>query len=76
MLYTSVPLEQVYRPDKEPQGREDDEYMEIPIEHGTVMVKRDGKDYIVEKTVSTDFNDYLKGEYTPGSRVKAEFTKI
>lgn len=71
MLYTVVPIENVYRNSEktkdivEEKGM--DKYKEIKIKHGRVMARVDGDQYIVDRVISTDMEDYLNDEYLPGA---------
>jgi hypothetical protein len=78
MLYTVVPLERVYhnfREDDKPKLKSGDnnkqesdntEYKEVMLEHGRVITRRDGENYIIEQINSTDMQDYLNEAYVPG----------
>ncbi len=82
MLYTVVPLERIYSCRTESvlgnthsdgtgkAGVTDVEYKSITLQHGNIYARRDGENYIVEGVNSTDMNDYLNQEYTPGTVIK------
>ncbi|MBP1756021.1 MAG: hypothetical protein H6Q59_2419 [Firmicutes bacterium] len=78
MLYTVWPLERVYaRPasytdikQENPKEAATMEYREVSLQHGKVVARRDGENYIVEQLYSTDMQDYLKADYSPGKNIK------
>lgn len=76
MLYTVIPLEQIYRSGygtkdepsfKATSGRE---YKEVPLPHGRIVARREGDNHIVERLVSTNMADYLNGSYHPGQMLE------
>jgi hypothetical protein len=78
MLYTVMPLERVYaRPvsytdikqDKTKEKAEE-EYREVPLQHGRIVTRRDGENYVIERVNSTSMSDYLNDEYVPGKSIK------
>lgn len=77
MLYTVKPLECIYaipyRPKQNskefPTKENEEEYREVLLEHGRIMTRREGEDYIIERITSTDMGDYLKDDYSPGKKV-------
>ncbi len=78
MLYTVRPLERVYaRPTsytdiKQEIGKDQTEaqYREVNLQHGRVITRREGDEYVVEGVTSTDMQDYLNEKYTPGKNLK------
>ena len=74
MLYTVRPLERVYaRPQSysdikqdQPEMKAEEEYREIPLQHGRIITKKSGENYVIEGISSTDMGDYLKDGYAPG----------
>lgn len=73
MLYTVIPLEQIYRngrrandiPSVQAAAKEI-EYKEVLLPHGRIVARRDGDNHIVERVVSTNMEDYLNVSYHPG----------
>ncbi len=79
MLYTAVPLERIYkdfnmteddRKKEQEKQQKDTEYKDVPLDHGRVMTRREGENYIIERINSTDMSDYLNEEYAPGKMYK------
>ena len=71
MLYTSVPLERVYKDFSQPDNsNENVEYKEVILPHGRIVTKRDGDNYVIEKINSTQMSDYLSDEYIPGKSIQ------
>ena len=76
MLYTVVPLERIYtdfsernKPTKKAENTDTQEYKEVILDHGRVVTRREGDNYIVERINSTNMSDYLNEDYTPGKTV-------
>ncbi|HKL99332.1 MAG TPA: YlzJ-like family protein [Mobilitalea sp.] len=76
MLYTVMPLERIYtdfnernKPAKKSEDTETQEYKEVMLEHGRVVTRREGDNYIIERIHSTNMTDYLNKDYTPGNTV-------
>jgi hypothetical protein len=71
MLYTVVPLEQIYRSveteSKQSNSEHSIEYKEFGLKYGKARARRDGEKYIVEHIESTDMSDYLRDDIYPGS---------
>jgi len=75
MLYTVVPLEKIYtdRTDsliKSKNSREESTNVErdgFGVEHGRIYTRREGENYIIEGIQSTDMQDYLNPQYSPGN---------
>ena len=78
MLYTVRPLERVYaRPasytdikQEKPKNQTELQYREVSLQHGRVVTRREGDEYVVEGINSTDMQDYLNEKYTPGKNFK------
>lgn len=78
MLYTVRPLERIYaRPASYTDIKQDKpkeaaamEYHEVSLKHGMVVTRREGENYVVDQLYSTDMQDYLKADYTPGKNIK------
>lgn len=74
MLYTVVPLERIYvdhnAKDQLKSEETEPEYKEVMLQHGRVVTRRDGKDYVVQKINSTNMSDYLNADYSPGKIIK------
>ncbi|MDF2487349.1 MAG: hypothetical protein K0R46_3517 [Herbinix sp.] len=82
MLYTVRPLERIYaRPTsytdiKQEQSKNaekeqsDSQYREMTLQHGKIVTRRDGENYVIEQVYSTDMQDYLKEDYSPGKNMK------
>lgn len=77
MLYTSRPLERIYadfigkergKPKKD--ARESAQYREVMLNHGRVVTRREGENYVVEHISSTDMKDYLNESYSPGKTIE------
>ena len=78
MLYTVRPLERVYaRPasytdikQEKPKNQSETQYREVTLQHGRVVTRREGDEYVVEGVISTDMKDYLNDKYSPGKNLK------
>ncbi|MDF2541637.1 MAG: hypothetical protein K0S47_1355 [Herbinix sp.] len=76
MLYTVIPLERVYvdhsnsAKSNVTDSIKEEEYKDIMLKHGRLIVKRSGDAYVVEKINSTDMKDYLNDEYVPGKTIR------
>ncbi len=78
MLYTVRPLERVYaRPasytdikQEKPKDLSETQYREVTLQHGRVVTRREGDEYVVEGVISTDMKDYLNDKYSPGKNLK------
>lgn len=78
MLYTVRPLEGVYaRPasysdikQEKPKDQTESQYREVNLQHGRVVTRREGDDYVIEGVNSTDMQDYLNEKYSPGKNLK------
>ncbi len=78
MLYTVRPLERVYaRPasytdikQEKPINQSETQYREVNLQHGRVVTRREGDEYVVEGVISTDMKDYLNDKYSPGKNLK------
>jgi len=76
MLYTVVPLECIYatpyRVKVEQKEKETEEqeaqYREVLLQHGRIVTRRNGEDYIIERINSTNMGDYLNEGYNPGKK--------
>lgn len=78
MLYTVIPLEQIYRKDSKNRKIEnktekktdqsDYEYKEVLLPHGRIITRREGDDHIIERINSTNMSDYLNTDYHPGKK--------
>ncbi|MDF2609344.1 MAG: hypothetical protein K0R92_818 [Lachnospiraceae bacterium] len=89
MLYTVVPLERIYSYQTESVliggNKRTDEYTELKsneseyasktLSHGRIYAKRNGDEYMVDRIVSTDMNDYLNPIYAPGSVIDINKSK-
>lgn len=75
-LYTVVPLERIYVDHRakefELKQRKDEQFdfKEVLIQHGRVLTRRDGDEYVIDKINSTDMSDYLNEDYSPGKAYK------
>ncbi|HKL80626.1 MAG TPA: YlzJ-like family protein [Mobilitalea sp.] len=76
MLYTVMPLERIYTDFSErnkatmkAENTETQEYKEVMLDHGRVVTRREGDNYIVERINSTNMGDYLNADYAPGKTV-------
>jgi hypothetical protein len=78
MLYTVRPLERIYaRPasysdikQEKPKDQTEASYREVNLRHGRVVTRREGDEYVVEGVSSTDMQDYLNEQYSPGKNFK------
>ena len=78
MLYTVMPLERIYaRPlsytdirQERPKEQPEAEYRDVPLQHGRLLTRREGENYVIERVNSTDMGDYLNDEYVPGKFYK------
>ncbi len=78
MLYTVRPLERIYaRPasytdikQDKPKETASMEYREVALKYGKVITRREGENYVVDQLYSTDMQDYLKTDYSPGKNIK------
>jgi hypothetical protein len=78
MLYTVRPLERVYaRPasytdvkQERPKDPNEVQYREVMLQHGKVVTRREGDSYVVEGVHSTDMQDYLNEQYSPGKNIR------
>lgn len=78
MLYTVRPLERVYgRPASysdikrdRPKDQAETQYREVNLQHGRIVTRREGDNYVVEGVISTDMQDYLNDKYSPGKNLK------
>ena len=81
MLYTVLPLEQIYR-DSKKNGRtrttnkasqeEETEYKDVVLQHGRIVTRKEGDRYVIEHINSTNMQDYLNSQYAPGNDYKDE----
>ena len=76
LLYTVVPLERIYidhrAKEYEAKQMKDEqiEFKEALLQHGRVITRQDGEDYVIDKIYSTDMSDYLNEDYSPGKPYK------
>jgi hypothetical protein len=78
MLYTVRPLERIYaRPvsytdikQDKPKDQTEAQYREVNLQHGRVVTRREGDEYVVEGVNSTSMQDYLNEQYSPGKSYK------
>jgi len=77
MLYTVRPLERIYATPrtketlkKEEKEREEAKYREVMLQHGRIVTRQQGDDYIIERIQSTDMKDYLNADYSQGKVYK------
>lgn len=71
MLYTVIPIEQIYRGIKKEIEIKKEE-KDIQILHGYVSVEKNGESYVVNRVISTDMKDYLNEMYFPGQTISSE----
>jgi hypothetical protein len=73
LLYTVVPLERIYvdqsTKNQSKNEETEPEYKDVMINHGRVITRREGKNFIVQRINSTDMSDYLNSNYSPGKIV-------
>ena len=81
MLYTVRPLEQIYAvpsafelhkqasSSAQAKAGESTEYREVLLRNGRIVTRRDGDNYVIERVNSTDMQDYLNAEYSPGKNM-------
>jgi hypothetical protein len=70
ILYTSMPQEMIYPPSNEAFTNQSIiSYRGVPV----VVDKSEEGQYKIIRLLSTDPNDYLNGDYSPGTMIELTF---
>jgi hypothetical protein len=69
ILYTTIPLEEIFKEDEKKA-----EYIQIPYSRGIIEVELiSASTAKIVRLISRDLNDYLQPQFQPGTEIKLKW---